>query len=1231
MKMKIKFKQFMAMFLCILMVTKLVVPTLATVIATDSNENIEHVVLNTGDGNGNAERDGGLNPSKETASNATKETSSNAICVICGKEPCECVICVTCGEKNCTEHATGTENAVQVGEVLWIRSGSSVYSETTEKKGYTLKFSYEVKIVNILLDEENEPEWYEFKCNKLSTRAWWNIFVGEAYKYVRAENVSLTDPGDTKVIDEHACICGEDAPENLSQHADSCPRKQYVLSLIKNESGGYKTAAELYEDWDSFDDATQTDILNMLRVYSKTTYDKFMELFGKETYENILNELKTLEDEYETLTEDECEEFYSKIMEIYSRAFENDVAVVTSEELQEIDEQCLALARALNLDFGYSPLEAPVMLVDEMNSDENDTTGAVYANKWVSTNGTVSDYLLTLESYVTGYNQDYVQPVDLILVLDQSASMYAPMGLSAALDNKSIYKETPDGLIRYAFDSEVLKNGCIDLGALLVSDETDLAGNTFKDRIGQLGYLVAQSRGGGCVYCYDKTPGHKHSNSCKTYDWFIVQYVADDSEGKPWHMHRVKITASPSTDGDKDFTYNDKLLKYSDDEIGTMQFYFYKSQTGALYDAMTSFAAELKNSDGDHRVAVAGFASGVKHPKYDPEDIECSSGIYIGSEFVPYSTKSGRTDPKGEAKWDWIADANTIYSMSTLSSEDASRALMSVKNDYDDIKNAIDGVKTDYYETFQNVGLDIALKIVNAAPEVESDLDGYIRKKIVVLFTDGEPAGPELNDVVSKAKELKDAGAEIYTVCTSTLASDKREFLNYSSSDYPDAESMESPGEKKFNKYIKTAKDSGELVTQFLSIIKDVGGAYITLHEDTVLQDAITDDFTLPKALLDALNGPGGADTDTVNQYVNVYTADYNGTDFEMKKLFADARVHFEKDSDDKYSIIKVSNFDYSENYVSENGRGANDDFYGKKLIVEIAINVAEDNYGGIKLPTNEEDTSGIYSGDECIKTFPVPYVDVPTTVTVSKVVEGRNADENRQFDFLINSWQIGGYSSETEGASNYLKAGGNNENSTGTLHHGQEMTIETLVGSTFVVSESEDKNYTPSIKVYDVNDTDITDRALTNHDGQLEIKVVPGMKIEYTNTVTLADLVIVKKGIETIDENQSCIFKITGPDNFEMEVVVMGNNSVTIKDIPVGSYKVSEMNDWTWRYTIKSITPADGLIEVTAMDENKVTFENERTKDHWLSGDSYCENWWGGNNGSSIVNNRTKQKTVSK
>ena len=111
--------------------------------------------------------------------------------------------------------------------------------------------------------------------------------------------------------------------------------------------------------------------------------------------------------------------------------------------------------------------------------------------------------------------------------------------------------------------------------------------------------------------------------------------------------------------------------------------------------------------------------------------------------------------------------------------------------------------------------------------------------------------------------------------------------------------------------------------------------------------------------------------------------------------------------------------------------------------------------------------------------------------------------------------------------------------------------------------------------------------------------------KFEYD----VADLTITKQGWENIDENQSFLFDVTGPDGYSQRVVIKGNGSVTIKGLKIGEYTVTEVTSWSWRYTANSNSQS---IELKPAVTNAVTFVNTRSNHKWLGGDAYSQNIFG-------------------
>lgn len=108
-----------------------------------------------------------------------------------------------------------------------------------------------------------------------------------------------------------------------------------------------------------------------------------------------------------------------------------------------------------------------------------------------------------------------------------------------------------------------------------------------------------------------------------------------------------------------------------------------------------------------------------------------------------------------------------------------------------------------------------------------------------------------------------------------------------------------------------------------------------------------------------------------------------------------------------------------------------------------------------------------------------------------------------------------------------------------------------------------------------------------------------------------LGNLTITKTGCSDLDPNQSFVFTVRGGGQ-TIEVVIHGNGSVTIKDLPCGMYTVAENTNWSWRYDVVDTEGrAEQFVPVNGPDAS-VTFTNSRTRDKWLDGNAYCDNNWG-------------------
>lgn len=252
-----------------------------------------------------------------------------------------------------------------------------------------------------------------------------------------------------------------------------------------------------------------------------------------------------------------------------------------------------------------------------------------------------------------------------------------------------------------------------------------------------------------------------------------------------------------------------------------------------------------------------------------------------------------------------------------------------------------------------HLGMQLAKKIIDEDTVTE-------RQKVVVMFTDGEPNGMNgeydgfvadaANSAISNSKAIKDKGATVYTIgCfnkTYADTSDVGKYMNYVSSNYPNATSMTNAGTKASDNFYKTVGSTADLDAIFQEISQTAGGATLTLGSETVLKDVVSEYFDLPE-----------------NASSMITAQSYSCTGFD-----ADGHPTWSNTPDAaSYAVkvdgknVSVTGFDYSANWVGKDTTTGVMHTPGKKLVVTIPI---EDNGTGMgTVPTNGTD-SAVYDKD---------------------------------------------------------------------------------------------------------------------------------------------------------------------------------------------------------------------------------------------------------------------------
>lgn len=398
----------------------------------------------------------------------------------------------------------------------------------------------------------------------------------------------------------------------------------------------------------------------------------------------------------------------------------------------------------------------------------------------------------------------------------------------------------------------------------------------------------------------------------------------------------------------------------SDSNTSHTQFYTRTESTtkkiDALKSAVNGFIDSVAAKSADSQIAIVKFAG-------DKRDI-------VGND----------TYKKGGYTYNY---SQIVQNLTTVDETGASS-----------LKTAVNGLIA-AGTTLANYGMEHAQTIINRAKD-----NG--RQKVVVMFTDGEPNGiakvsgfekEVANSAIANSKSIKAAGATVYTIgCFGTLTGDTKTkvdtYMNYVSSNYPEATNMNNGGNKANPaNYYKTVSSAADLNNIFQDISHTVGGTTVTLGRTSVLRDVISDSFTLPEGYKDG----------DIKAY-SVSCTGKNGDTYAWETTPDTDKYTVKVDPSDN-KTINVSGFDYAANWVDQYGVNGSQS-HGKKLVVEIPIVPKTTAYGDCD--TNGP-ASGIYAtgvdGEEPVQTFPSPKVYIPyfTVVHVASTVNDQGHNEGKR------------------------------------------------------------------------------------------------------------------------------------------------------------------------------------------------------------------------------------------
>ena len=233
------------------------------------------------------------------------------------------------------------------------------------------------------------------------------------------------------------------------------------------------------------------------------------------------------------------------------------------------------------------------------------------------------------------------------------------------------------------------------------------------------------------------------------------------------------------------------------------------------------------------------------------------------------------------------------------------------------------------------------------------------QNRIVVLFTDGGPgsygwiddldtsAVPTANGAIAAAAQMKAQGVQIFTVGAfneSDLSSEAGEkntkYLNYVSSNYPDAQSLTSPGERQSDVFCSIGRTDMNLNAAFAAISAVIGVPVHSAH----VQDVVSPQFYLTPSQKDAL------------------LADYPA-----------ARI---TENDDGTTSVVLADVDFPTVAVRADGTPVDPQDAGI-FTMTFSVTPRETFLGGSRVATNTG-LCGVFADGMQLASFDVPQVDVP-------------------------------------------------------------------------------------------------------------------------------------------------------------------------------------------------------------------------------------------------------------
>ncbi len=571
-------------------------------------------------------------------------------------------------------------------------------------------------------------------------------------------------------------------------------------------------------------------------------------------------------------------------------------------------------------------------------------------------------YTITLESFATGKSTvtETATPVDIVLVLDVSGSMDEHMYNYTARDSQG-YSYNSYGNATYYYK------------------HTD-------------GNYYAVSRAGNYNRRLQFTVESGYYGSTT---WYLVGTSATTTQPTGYGVDDILWTGVLYTREDKG-TKIDNLKSAVETFVNTVN-------RNANFDKQ----GKQRNPVLHNRISVVKYA-GARYYNSNQNSNSCfnapnASNLSAGNHRYNYNSYNY---------------TEVLVGFTDVSTTDGVDQVMGTGN-YTGVTDIIEGGATS-----ADFGLYKATFLLETVKNDDSN-------KVVVLFTDGEPNHSSgfdddvADDAISVASTLKKTyGATVFTIGVfDNETDDIRDYMNWTSSNYPDATGWDSAGTGSDQGYYQNASGAN-LDEIFKAVAESSSQSDAKAGATTQVRDVVSNSFIMPEG-------------DAAQITIKVSTITEDGDDWE-NPVAATGVTHEIKtvttSTGEQHKELVVSGFDYTlddtkdadgfttrddaGNWVGERYSDATTKFWaGKKLIISFRIKANDEATGGDGTATNHPD-SGIYTqqvdsegnpvfdddgnpvyNSEPLNRYDVPHTELPLLIKIKK--DGLRKGESATFQLL--------------------------------------------------------------------------------------------------------------------------------------------------------------------------------------------------------------------------------------